>query len=452
MKSWEYFLIQQEKELGAETVDKWLRPLKVLRYDARNLYLEAGDSFKILWFEEHIRQKVTDTFVNNNNKPIKIHLVLAGSQPKKQAAKLSKASIAPNQFQLPFDDLDPYLTLDNFIATENNLLPYKLICKTCGFGHSNVELSTFNPIYLYGASGTGKTHLLMALAQALNQKGLNAAYVRAETFTQHVVSAIRAGEMNIFRQAYRNRDVLILDDVHIFSRKGATQEELFHTFNTLHVSGKQIVLSANCPPSELQMIEPRLISRFEWGIVMGLDPLAGQTLEKMLFNKAQALNFPLHPKVSEFLLQTFTSGAKSLVKALQALVLRSHLAEARERTLSKEMTVPYAKSLLQDLIADEEKSALTPERVIQTIAEYFGIRFEDIIGKVQKRDFVQPRQMAMYFCRHLLKLPYMKIGDIFDKDHSTVMSSVRVIQQSIDQDHSEVRPLLNLLEKQIQNR
>ena len=136
----------------------------------------------------------------------------------------------------------------------------------------------------------------MATAQALINRGLKVIYARTETFTQHVVTAIRSSEMNILRQAYRNIDVLLLDDVHLFSRKSATQEELFHTFNTLHVANKQIILTSNCSPAELSSIEPRLVSRFEWGLVLPLTPISEEKLKLMLEQKAPALNFPLHPR------------------------------------------------------------------------------------------------------------------------------------------------------------
>src|SRR5262249_21906370 len=158
-----------------------------------------------------------------------------------------------------------------------------------------------------------------------------------------VVSAIRAGEMSQFRQTYRNSDVLILDGVDIFSRKTATQEELFHTFNALHLSNKQILISAQVPPSELQLIEPRLISRFEWGIVLPLDSLKGQEMGDLIEKKSRALQFPLNPKAIAFLMETFASGTKSLHKALQALMLRSHLNS--EQRSSTQLSIPQIRHL-----------------------------------------------------------------------------------------------------------
>lgn len=452
MKAWEQFLAQQEKELGIETVHKWLKPLKVIRFDACNLYLEAKDSFQIIWFEEHIRPKIQQRLLNNNNKKIKVHLAVTDPlktktlKPKSKKAKDVEPTALPT-FALNFDQLDPHCTLENFVLNDNNILAHKLICKML---NNTTELASFNPVYIHGAGGTGKTHLLMAAAHALRAQGLNVIYTRAETFTEHVVTAIRAGEMSVFRQAYRNSDVLIIDDVHVFSRKNATQEELFHTFNTLHVSGKQIILAANCSPIELQMIEPRLISRFEWGIVLPLDTLKKEEIHHVLENKMTSLNFPLHSKVSEFLLDTFANGTKSLTRAFEALILRSHLNHGSKQT-STQLTVNQVKQVLQDLILEEEQSALTPPKILQAVSEFFGIRSEDLMGKAQTRDCVLPRQLAMYLCRNRLKMPFLKIGEFFSKDHSTVMSSVKVIQKGLDEDDRDISAPYEAILKKLQS-
>lgn len=460
MQAWLNFLALQESDLGPETVQKWLRTLKILRWDACNLYLEAKDSFQTLWFEEHIRQKILTKLVNNNNKRIKVHLSIANSNPKANYIKSPKVKKSekenPLKFIPSFDKLDPYCTFDHFVVTEKNLLPYKLFSQLTGYSsqkslQTKPELSVFNPIFVYGPSGTGKTHMLMAAAHELRTHNLNVVYTRAETFTEHVVTAIRAGEMSLFRQAYRNIDVLILDDVHVLSRKGATQEELFHTFNALHMSGKQIILSAICSPAELQYIEPRLVSRFEWGIVLPLEPPAPEETRKILQNKAEALNYPLHNKVIDFLMETFTSNGKKLNRALEALILRLHLGQNAGRITQGPLTVPLSKSLLGDLIAEEQQAALTPAKIIHVTAEFFGIRAEDILGKSQSRDCVLPRQIAMHLCRSQLKMPFIKIGDLFNRDHSTVMSSVKMIQKGIDENIREISGAYHTLLKKVKS-
>ncbi len=445
MQAWVQFLDLLENELGKETVEKWLRNLKIQRFDACNLYLEAQNSFQVLWFEEHVRARALK-LVNGNNKQIKIHLTalnqVEGKQKKAPNVKKDSRFNQAN-FQFIFDELDPTSLLGHFIVSEENQLVAKVIEELIQHPQSN----TYNPFYLYGSSGSGKTHLLMSLAHSLRKKGLKVIYARAETFTDHVVSGIRASEMSHFREIYRNVDILIIDEVSVFSRKHATQEEFFHTFNTLHLIGKQIILSSSCSPQELTHIEPRLISRFEWGLVLQLHALATEQMERLLETKARALNFQLSQVIAKFLTETFTSSPKALVKALEALVLRLHL---DSRNPLSGLTVTGAKTLLADLIADEKKSELTPSRIIQEVAEYFGLRIEDVLGKSQTRECVLPRQIAMHLCRSKLKMPFMKIGELFSRDHSTIMSSVRQIQTLLDQENREKAAAWYAIHKKLQ--
>lgn len=435
MQAWENFVIALENEMGSATIEKWLRSLKILRFDAGNLYLEAKDAFQAMWFEEHVRQKVLDRLYNHNRRRIKVHLSVANAltKPKEQLQKEKKKQISdPARLAFTFDLLDPHCTFASFVVTTSNELTYQVF-KEC----SEKKNADINPLYLYGPTGSGKTHLLMATAAALRDQGLHVTYAGAQLFTDHVVSAIRSGEMSLFRQAYRNSDVLIIDDIHIFSKKAATQEEFFHTFNTLHIAGKKIILSANCPPGELQFIEPRLVSRFEWGISLALELPPRDKLFEILQGYMRHRDCLLHAKVADFLLDSF-STPKLLYQAFEALLLRLHLSCHAIKSPSIQLTVPTVKQLLSDLLEEQQAAALTPSRIVQGVAEYFGIKQEDIVGKAQTRDCVLPRQIAMYFCRQELKLPYIKIGELFSRDHSTVMSSVKQVQKGLDSDDSEM--------------
>jgi len=460
MQAWTQLLKRLEIELGVETVQRWLHPLKVIRFDACNLYLEAADAFQSLWFEEHIRGKISSQLINNSGKPIKVHITTAEeiSASKNKGAKSPHPYRPSSPFTLSFAAIDPYCNLENFVFSPATLLAYKLLCHTAGCnplnGHPDAnatpELGAFNPIYLYGNKGSGKSHLLMAVASALRQRGLSALYVRADTFTQHVVAAIRAGEMSAFRQAYRTIDTLLIDDVQTFSGKAATQEELFHTFNALHVNNRQIILSATCTPAELAHIEARLISRFEWGITLPLPPAEGELLEIILRKKMDALHFPLHPTIVEFLLHTFRNS-KNLVQALEALMLRGHLHKRGRTALpSLHITLPQVKHYLDDLISSLPEHALTPEKILAAIGQMFGVKRDDITGKGKSREYVLPRQLAMYLCRKQLKLPFKKIGAFFDKDHSTVMASVKLIQQGIDNNSEPIISAYYGLSRQLQ--
>jgi len=449
MKAWMQFLKHQERELGQNAVDKWLRSLKVVDFDACNLYLEAKDAFQVMWFEEHVRKKIKKGLLNNNKKEIKVH-ISTQNEARSRSVKEKEVKAVANApqtatFAIAFDDLDPFANFDQFVESNSTVLAYKLLCKITNYDPisktiiaSDGDLAAFNPIYLFGHEGTGKTHLLMATAHALKARNLKVIYAKAETFTEHVVKAIRSGEMGMFRQAYRNIDVLLIDDVQVFSRKWATQEELFHTFNTLHLAGKQIILAANCSPAQLQHVEPRLISRFEWGITLPLEHLGEKEAAKVLRKKAQVLETTLHPSVEQFLLATFKNSTKSLVRALETLILRRHLKNARSNQSLPSISVQNCKHELKDLIEIEQNQALTSDKIVNHVAHYFGIKRDDILGKGQTRKCVIPRQISMYLCRMKLKMPFKKIAQVFCKDHSTVMSSVKLIESNLENDKKEI--------------
>ncbi len=457
MKAWDNFLTLLEIELGKVTIAKWLRPLMVVKFDACNLYLEAKDSFQILWFEEHIRSKAKMRLLNNNNKLIKIHIKVAGEKepPANQATLKKNDSNTRSPFRMSFNTIDPNHTFENLVTNNHNEIPTKVIAEIVGYDLESRTLKpppangpTFNPLYIFGEAGSGKSHLLMAATHILRRHGKNVIYSRSETFTDHVVSAIRAGEMSTFRQAYRNVDALIIDDIHQFSRKGATQEEFFHTFNTLHLAHKLIILSSNCAPSGLQHIEPRLISRFEWGIALDIQHYTKEHVREILDFKANSLNFKLRKTIAEFLIETFHNTASS-IQALEALILRTHLNNKSPHFSPTSLTIPMVRHTLKDLITEEEQKALTPERIIKAVSEDYGITTDDILGKSQSRECALPRQVAMYLCRDQLNLPFMKIGDIFNRDHSTVMSSVKRIKGLAETENHELGAICRKLKKSL---
>jgi len=428
MKAWEDFLLKQEELLGKDVVQKWLRPLHVAHFDSANLYLEAKDSFLVAWFEEHIRPLIKKHLLNSNFRPIKVHLTVVqtpGSVDTKNQKKSQNKERVPELVFSP-DPLLPNATLDRFIVSDSNQVIYRLLNEVVEKPHGP---ASFNPIYLWGESGTGKTHLLMGVAQALKQKGLIALYARTETFTEHVVSAIRASEMQHFRKAYRHVDVLLIDDVHLLARKMATQEEFFHTFNALHMAGKQIILTANCSPLELREIEPRLVSRFEWGINLHLEKNQLQELSCILKDKCLNLQFPLSDEVQNFLLQHFPSNA-TLSQAFDALILRCHLDE--NKIQPELLQVERAKKMLADLIEQELSHVINEEKILAIICAHFEIAKIELLGKSQKQEHSLPRQIAMYLCREQLKMPFAKIGRLFARDHSTVMTSTKQIERRLD--------------------
>ncbi len=408
MKAWENLLASLEWTLGSDAIESWLRPIKIVRFDAANLYLRATP-FQKTWFDEHVRP-LNPSLLNNNERPIRIHWETDNPALTKQKTEAPSYQIRPDHLESEYS-LDTYLPLS---MNEMGLNMAQELCKG--------EPSSFNPVFYFGPTGSGKTHLLMAIAQALQKKNQSVFYVKAQTFMEHVVNAIRLGLMKEFRKTYRDIDALIVDDVHQLARKNATQEEFFHTFNTLHTLGKQIILSAECSPAFLQEIEPRLISRFEWGIAIGLSAPDATKRVSILKQKAQQLDLELPSELYPYLVENFPSSPKAAIQAIHSLALRT----------TKVRDQHHADQLLTDLLKKESADALTSEKIIKQIATYFGIRAEDLTGKSQMREFAQPRQIAMYFCRKLLRIPFQGIGRLFGRDHSTVMSSIKQVDKAVE--------------------
>lgn len=445
MQVWERFLETLDKDFGKNTIDKWLRSLKLLRFDACNLYFEAQDSFQALWFEEHIRQRVLKFLRNNNDKLIKVHL-----ETKKSIIKpTSITSTSPTPLEFPLDPLDNILSYENFLLSKDNQMTFQIFSELVGFDSSNMSFNSskrldgqYNPIFLYGEEGCGKTHLLCATALAMQKQRRQVLYVKAETFTEHMIKAMRQSQMAAFRKAYRLSDVLIVDNIEHFSNKNATQEEFFHTFNTYHMTGKQLILASNVHPKKLQRIEPRLISRFEWGITLTMSKLSKENMPLFLLKKLKLLNLSLSREVSEYLLSMFQEP-KNLALALETLSYKQHLDKTPHSSLD------VAKRILEPLVETVSDKKLSPDKILHAVSEIFDMNAEEILGKGQTKDIVFPRQLAMYILRSKLQMPYLKIGRFFSRDHSTVMSSVKHILEGIKNKEPRILNSLEHLEKKI---
>ena len=430
MRAWEEFLLLQEKEIGVDTVNKWLRSLKVLCFDACNLYLEAKDSFQVTWFEEHVRHKVKASLINNNGKPIRVRVTSLDKSAPFKETQIQQEKTA--YFTMQYGDTDPQMSFANFLVTPENDLPVRILQEFAKVSEQSKGFP-FNPIYLFGPESSGKTHLMQAAVAGLREAGVKTLYVSSDLFTEHLVSAIRSGEMQRFRAFYRNVEALFIEDIEVLSGKGATQEEFFHTFNSLHTDGKLIVISSTFAPGELKAMEERLISRFEWGIAIPVSPLTREGLKNFLERKTEKLNIRIEETALDFLIQALSSHVKSLLHALNMLAKRVAYKKLSHQLLYQ----GDIEVLLQDVLQAAENIRLTPSGIVRATAQYYGVSPESILGRSQSREYVFPRQVAMFLCRQKLSLSYVKIGEVFSRDNSTVISSIRAISQKLEEGDRE---------------
>ncbi len=440
MQAWESFLRILQQHFGDETFLKWVRPLKLIHFDACNLYLEAQNSFQIDWFEEHVRVKAKKEFLNNNFRPIKIHITSSEIEPreKKLVKKVDLQEKAP--FVLVRDPLLEEMSRESFVFSPANQILDSLFINLI---EKETIYSEFNPLFFYGESCCGRSHLLQAFAKGFQKKNLRTLYVKAETFTENVIHAIRSSNMLDFRKEHRHLDVLIVDNIQYLAKKSATQEEFFHTFNSLHGQGKQIILSADSPPALLRDIEPRLISRFEWGLVLPIHKLEKEYLLQMLKIRCKNLSFLVSDAVLKFLIDTFSSSIKALQKSLEALILRT------SKTPFKSISSQMAKDILYDLIEMEKKRELDPHYIVSCVANFFSLNAKEVLSKSQTQECTGPRQIAMFLCRKELKMPFMKIGEYFERDHSTVMTSVKSVEEKIKNQDNEIIKALTLIKQKM---
>lgn len=433
MQSWFEFILSLEPEIGKDAVDKWLRTLKVEKFDACNLYLKAKDDFQIIWFEEHVRKKALAKLVNNNARQIKVHLFV-----EKKETPLKSFSFSENKsslFAVENEKLQSLYTFENFLLAKENTFSLQVLSEVVGYDCAKGSyLSNYlyeakdNPLFLQGPSASGKTHLLHALAHGFKKRGLKVCFLEASQFTEYLVKAIKSSQMNLFRAECRNADALLIDNIEVFACKNATQEEFFHTFNHYHTQNKPIILTSALSPKDMKEIEPRLISRFEWGLHLSLKTLPEEQMLMLLLKKIKLLDLSLTLEVQKHLIENLTD-AKSLCLALETLHLKRYI-DPKSAFSFKDLS--YVHKLILPLIESSCANKITPDDILCAICERFDQKKEDLLGKSQSHEKVVPRKIAMYFLRKNLHLSYVKIGKIFSKDHSTVMASVESVETAIE--------------------
>lgn len=331
-------------------------------------------------------------------------------------------------------------TFESFVPGDSNRLAHaSALAVSNEPGHPS-----YNPLFLYGGVGLGKTHLMHSIGNRRLQLDPESLilYCSAEEFMNEMILSIRTGKNQDFRDKYREIDVLLIDDIQFLSNKEGTQEEFFHTFNTLYNSGKQIVISSDQPPKELKTLEDRLRSRFGWGVIVDITLPNFETRTAILGQKAEQMGIYISEEITEFIAKNILSNIRDLEGALNRVFAYSRLSR-------KEISLELAKDALKDIIDSVDKPAITVDYIQKVVANYFNISTEDINGKKRSQNVVLPRQIAMYLCRKLLSNSMPKLGAAFGgRDHSTVIHSCNKITELIETD-TQIKDTVTEIERLI---
>ena len=340
-------------------------------------------------------------------------------------------------------NLNPKYKFDTFVVGNNNKFAH-----SASLAVAESPGTVYNPLYLYGGAGLGKTHLMHSIGRFILEQNPNmkVLYVTSEVFTNEVIDCIRSGDaakMNKFREKYRTVDVLLIDDIQFIIGKESTQEEFFHTFNTLHSAGKQIILSSDKPPKDMETLEERFRSRFEWGLISDIQPPDYETRMAILKKNAEIYNKKnIDDEVFQYIANNIKSNIRELEGAFNKIIAFSKLNKV-------EINLAYAEEALKDVIYPDQPKEVTPSLIIEVVAEHFGVNPDDITSKKRNSEFVLPRQISMYLCRKLTDTSLSNIGKYLGKkDHTTVMHGIQKIESEIET-NEDIKNKVDIIKKKI---
>jgi chromosomal replication initiator protein len=336
--------------------------------------------------------------------------------------------------------MNPSYTFDSFIVGANNQFAH-----AAAMAVAHAPARTYNPLFIYGGSGLGKTHLLQSIGHHILsvKKGARVVYLRSEQFTNEFIDAIQNNALVAFRRRYRQADILMIDDIQFFAGKERSQEEFFHTFGALHDGHKQIILSSDRPASEIANLEQRLVSRFEWGMTAEIQPPDMETRIAILQGKASRMHIEIEQWVLEFLADKIRSDIRRLEGALMRVAAYKSLS-------GQSLTGDALEHLLRDVLQEQARKAVTIDQIQKKVAEHFDIRLADMTSKKRTASIAYPRQVAMYLSREMTPSTLVEIGDAFGgKDHGTVIHACKLVKQRMEED-PKTRHLVRLLDQQLQ--
>lgn len=425
---WEQCLNSLESEFPSQQFNTWIRPLQAEHTNGQ-LVLLAPNRFVLDWIVERFLARINDLVKQFSGPEAPPVLLEIGSKrsdvPKAETSFKSSSNIAQiTKPSLPDtavfqSNLNVNFTFDNFVEGKSNQL-----AKAASLQVAENPAVAYNPLFLYGGVGLGKTHLMHAIGNQIirNNPRAKVLYLHSERFVADMVKALQTNSMNEFKRYYRNVDALLIDDIQFFAGKDRTQEEFFHTFNALLESQQQVILTCDRYPKEINGVEERLKSRFGWGLTVAVEPPELETRVAILMSKAEQTKIDLPYEVAFFVAKRIRSNVRELEGALKRIIANAHFT-------GKAITLDFVKEALRDLLALQDK-LVTVENIQRTVAEYYKIKVADLLSKRRNRSVARPRQTAMALAKELTNHSLPEIGDAFGgRDHTTVLHACRMIKE-----------------------
>ena len=417
---WDLILstFKEEHEIIDVSFKTWIKPLKIYKLDGDVLTLtfssldddSSADERSIIYVEKRYLKHLTCTICEVMNKEYSV-IIMSSAEKKEDELKKKTSSVSTTN-NIATQNLNPNYTFDTFVIGTNNNLAH-----AASLAVAETPGQIYNPLFIYGGAGLGKTHLMQAIAHFIiaSDPSKKVLYVTSETFTNELIESVKTNKNTEFRNKYRNIDVLLIDDIQFIIGKVSTQEEFFNTFNDLYMLGKQIVISSDRPPKEMETLPDRLRTRFESGLPVDIQIPTYETKMAIINKKSEALGIDFPYEVKDYVATNITSSIRELEGALTKLSAYSKLSHTP-------LTAEFAENTLKDLISPYSKKEITPELIIDVVAEHFHIKPEDIISHKRSADIAFPRHIAMYLCRQMTQTPLEAIGKALGgRDHSTIL-------------------------------
>ena len=442
LEKWEEILrtVKEEHELTDVSFDTWLKPLSVYNIEGSTLYiLVPSEQMGLNYITKKYTLPIKVAIAEITGNDYEIIFILQEQAKKLKPYKSKTPAFASSSEKAT---LNPNYTFDTFVVGKNNKFAH-----AASLAVSESPGEVYNPLYIYGGPGLGKTHLMQSIGHFILQQKpeMKVIYVTSEEFTNEVIDSIRNGNasaMTKLRDKYRTVDVLMIDDVQFIIGKESTQEEFFHTFNVLHSSGKQIILSSDKPPKDMETLEERIRSRFEWGLLADIGYPDYETRMAILRRKQETDGFRLDDDILDYISTNIKSNIRELEGALNKLLAFSNL----EHT---EITMDIAVRELQNIISPDKPREITPQLVIEIVAEHFNISTAQMISKNRSSEIARPRQIAMYLCKNMTNSSLEMIGAILGgRDHSTIVHGIRKITEDYEK-NEDFHHLLETIKKKI---